>query len=307
MKNRPIFYTGGHPVGLEDFDRMSGLSYQVAKMFAKMHLKNADDAMVIWGCEISTTATPTSSVTEGYIYLKDEVYYVPAGTVSAGIDSCSFISSDSVDESVTYNDGDTENVGVDRVLNLTAGVSDYDGASGGAYTPEDLYYLSNAAPSGTIRHFEPPAGTSVADFVDSGDNVTGKGIWKGWTVHAKGRVLAGYQEGDPDYGTVGNEFGKNQHTLTADECGLFPHTHGFTPNTHAHDVQGKWESVANGGDHRVVLAPSDGSYSSNTNNESWDTDGASAAGNIGVSGGNNASQAHENRQPSRVTLIFKKD
>ena len=119
-------------------------------------------------------------------------------------------------------------------------------------------------------------------FNDSDDTNPGTLLGIGTWVAVEERVLVGYKSGSEEFGTPGGEYGAKTITLTAAQSGLPAHSHTIpTRNSNGYDgsaqfVQGSTDS---GGGTTVA------------------TNAVSAA---------NASEAHNNCQPSRTVYMWRR-
>jgi microcystin-dependent protein len=148
-----------------------------------------------------------------------------------------------------------------------------------------------------------------------------------WAAIGAGKVLVGYQAGDPDFGTLGATGGEKTHTLTTPEIPSHTHTqnahtHGVTDaghthvqNSHTHpsiQVQGGttaattgthiMTSTATGGSSRVATSPEAANAATAVNQSA--TTGVTVNNATAVNQNTGGDGAHNNLQPFLVVQLW---
>lgn len=209
---------------------------------------NGDDGVKLQGCELTVTDNSgvlTIVMTEGYIALEGEPYYVPAQTiVKQANEKCYFVVDSQKVDNIPgqIKGGGTYDMQEQRRAKLVVSTS-----APVIHMPYNAQSfetaIRNAATDiGEIKFFDPrPQGKVMSDFFDM---TTGVGLpeekYKGWVVlgiHATykadyaGRVIVALTDTatDSDFDTVGKKGGEKEHLLTVDE--MPEHDHGLIEDT----------------------------------------------------------------------------
>jgi len=154
-----------------------------------------------------------------------------------------------------------------------------------------LQVMSALNPVGTIREFD--VSTNPAELLGFGT----------WAIHGAGRTTVCINPLDPEFDTLGEEYGSKTHLLTGAQSGTSVHSHGATSGNDSPDHS---HNRGKGNDNN--LNTGSGFYGWQACDDwtgTWSTSGASVRHTHPITVSNSAaadaSEAHNNIQPSIVT------